>query len=165
MIERKTYLKQLIQLKNEHLIKVVTGIRRCGKSTLMLQFQDWLKASGVKPESIVSFNFEERENAVFEDWKAVYDHISAFCLQLASDMCFWTRCRWFPLLKNSLTPCLSNPTSTFMLLVQTHICCQANWALFCRVGILPSTCTRSLFRNMSPPFQTCLILTDFSVNI
>lgn len=75
MIERKTYLRQLIQLKNEHLIKVVTGIRRCGKSTLMLQFQDWLKVSGVKPENIVSLNFEERENAVFEDWKAVYDHI------------------------------------------------------------------------------------------
>ena len=53
MIERKTYLRQLIQLKNEHLIKVVTGIKRCGKSTLMLQFQDWLKTSGVKRTSAV----------------------------------------------------------------------------------------------------------------
>ena len=75
MIKRDAYLSQLIQLKDEHLIKVITGIRRCGKSTLMTQFQDWLRQSGVPHENIVSLNFEERENAVFTDWQAVYDHI------------------------------------------------------------------------------------------
>lgn len=75
MIIRDAYLNQLIQLKDEHLIKVITGIRRCGKSTLMTQFQDWLRQSGVPHENIVSLNFEERENAVFTDWQAVYDHI------------------------------------------------------------------------------------------
>ena len=75
MIIRDAYLSQLIQLKDEHLIKVITGIRRCGKSTLMTQFQDWLRQSGVPHENIVSLNFEERENAVFTDWQAVYDHI------------------------------------------------------------------------------------------
>ena len=75
MIKRDAYLNQLIQLKDEHLIKVITGIRRCGKSTLMTQFQDWLRQSGVPHENIVSLNFEERENAVFTDWQAVYDHI------------------------------------------------------------------------------------------
>ena len=75
MIIRDAYLNQLIQLKDEHLIKVITGIRRCGKSTLMTQFQDWLRQSGVPHENIVSLNFEERENTLFTDWPAVYDHI------------------------------------------------------------------------------------------
>lgn len=75
MIKREAYLNQLIRLKNEHLIKVITGIRRCGKSTLMIQFQDWLRQSGVPHENIVSLNFEERENSAFNDWQEVYDHI------------------------------------------------------------------------------------------
>ena len=75
MIIRDAYLSQLIQLKDEHLIKVITGIRRCGKSTLMTQFQDWLRQSGVPHENIVSLNFEERENTIFTNWQAVYDHI------------------------------------------------------------------------------------------
>ena len=75
MIIRDAYLNQLIQLKDEHLIKVITGIRRCGKSTLMTQFQDWLRQSGVPHENIVSLNFEERENTLFTNWQAVYDHI------------------------------------------------------------------------------------------
>ncbi|MBR4837847.1 MAG: ATP-binding protein [Bacteroidales bacterium] len=75
MIIRDAYLSQLIQLKDEHLIKVITGIRRCGKSTLMTQFQDWLRQSGVPHENIVSLNFEERENTLFTNWQAVYDHI------------------------------------------------------------------------------------------
>lgn len=75
MIKREAYLNQLIRLKGEHLIKVITGIRRCGKSTLMIQFQDWLRQSGVPHENIVSLNFEERENSAFNDWQEVYDHI------------------------------------------------------------------------------------------
>ena len=75
MIERKAYLRNLIQLKDTHLIKVITGIRRCGKSTLMTQFQNYLLTEGVSPERIVSLNFEERENSNFADWKAIYDHI------------------------------------------------------------------------------------------
>lgn len=75
MIKRDAYLNQLIRLKGEHLIKVITGIRRCGKSTLMIQFQDWLRQSGVPHENIVSLNFEERENSAFNDWQEVYDHI------------------------------------------------------------------------------------------
>ena len=61
MVERKEYLDQLIQWKDEQVIKVVTGIRRCGKSTLLTQYQDWLKGSGISEEQIVSINFEELE--------------------------------------------------------------------------------------------------------
>ena len=58
MVERKEYLDQLIQWKDEQVIKVVTGIRRCGKSTLLTQYQDWLRGSGISEEQIVSINFE-----------------------------------------------------------------------------------------------------------
>ncbi len=47
MVERVEYLEQLKQWKDEQVIKVVTGIRRCGKSTLLKQYQQWLKASDI----------------------------------------------------------------------------------------------------------------------
>ena len=75
MIQRKTYLAQLEAVCNQDLIKVVTGIRRCGKSTLMMEFQDLLKSKGVDEKCILSLNFEERENSQFEDWRIVYDLI------------------------------------------------------------------------------------------
>lgn len=75
MIQRKTYLAQLEAICNQDLIKVVTGIRRCGKSTLMMEFQEVLKSKGVDEKCIVSLNFEERENSQFEDWRIVYDLI------------------------------------------------------------------------------------------
>ena len=52
MVERKEYLDQLEQWREEQVIKVVTGIRRCGKSTLLSQYQDRLKAGGVPAEQI-----------------------------------------------------------------------------------------------------------------
>ena len=75
MIQRKTYLAQLEIVCNQDLIKVVTGIRRCGKSTLMMEFQALLKSKGVDEKRILSLNFEERENSQFEDWRIVYDLI------------------------------------------------------------------------------------------
>jgi len=75
MIQRKTYLAQLEAVCNQDLIKVVTGIRRCGKSTLMIEFQELLKSKGVNEKRILSLNFEERENSQFEDWRIVYDLI------------------------------------------------------------------------------------------
>lgn len=75
MISRKIYLNQLISLRDKNLIKVITGIRRCGKSTLMEEFQSWLKHEGVDGQSIVSINFEERESSRFDDWRYVYDYI------------------------------------------------------------------------------------------
>ncbi|MEG0722321.1 MAG: AAA family ATPase, partial [Lachnospiraceae bacterium] len=47
MVERKEYMQQLIAWKDEQVIKVVTGIRRCGKSTLLKQYQTYLKENGV----------------------------------------------------------------------------------------------------------------------
>ena len=77
MVERKIYINQLVSLKNQHLIKVLTGIRRCGKSTLMQMFSEYLLSDGVSKEQIFSLNFEEREASQYNSWEDVYDHISS----------------------------------------------------------------------------------------
>ena len=58
-IERQDYLDKLIAFKDKKLIKVITGIRRCGKSTIMEIFRDWLLNNGVSPEQILYLNFED----------------------------------------------------------------------------------------------------------
>ncbi|MCM1115571.1 MAG: ATP-binding protein [Clostridium sp.] len=75
MVKRKEYLNKLIEWKDEQVIKVVTGIRRCGKSTLLLQYQDYLRENGVIDEQIISLNFEELENEDLLDYKALYSYI------------------------------------------------------------------------------------------
>lgn len=61
MITRQEYLDILIAFRDKQLIKVVTGIRRCGKSTLFELYQDYLKANGVADDQIISINLEEGE--------------------------------------------------------------------------------------------------------
>lgn len=75
MVKRKEYLNKLIEWKDEQVIKVVTGIRRCGKSTLLLQYQDYLRETGVLDEQIISLNFEELENETLLDYKVLYSYI------------------------------------------------------------------------------------------
>jgi hypothetical protein len=75
MIVRETYLQKLRLLKDQDLIKVITGVRRCGKSTLMQAFRDELLEAGVKKKNIVFYNFEERENLKLGKWTELYDEI------------------------------------------------------------------------------------------
>ena len=75
MVERKEYLEQLWSWKDEQLIKVVTGIRRCGKSTLLEQYQEKLKLAGVDKEQIISINFEDLDNELLLDYKVLYQYI------------------------------------------------------------------------------------------
>ena len=62
-------------MRDQDLIKVVTGIRRCGKSTLLQDFKQHLLSDGITQDAIVFLNFEERENAHFTSWETVYDYI------------------------------------------------------------------------------------------
>ena len=57
-LERAEYLERLIAWRDKRVIKIITGIRRCGKSTLMEIFQDYLRGQGVKEEQIIAINFE-----------------------------------------------------------------------------------------------------------
>ncbi len=75
LIERKEYLEKLIAFKDKQLIKVVTGIRRCGKSTLLEMFRDYLLKNGVLPEQIISLNFEDFDNEELCDARKLYAYI------------------------------------------------------------------------------------------
>ncbi|MBU0765899.1 MAG: AAA family ATPase [Bacteroidetes bacterium] len=75
-IARKRYLDTLSVLKDKNLIKVATGVRRCGKSTLMTQFQDLLRKENGKV-SILAINMDMPEFRFLAEksWKEIYDYI------------------------------------------------------------------------------------------
>ena len=75
MIERKEYLEKLIRFKDKDLIKVVTGIRRCGKSTLFELFIDYLKQIGIKDDQIININLEDADYS-FQNYKELYNYIN-----------------------------------------------------------------------------------------
>lgn len=77
MIQRPKYIKFLEEWKEQHIIKVVTGIRRCGKSTIFDLFRDRLLADGVLPEQIISLNFEDAENEKLCNYNDLYEFVKS----------------------------------------------------------------------------------------
>ncbi|GHU08294.1 ATPase [Alphaproteobacteria bacterium] len=77
IIKRREYLERLWRLKDKNLIKVITGVRRAGKSTLLQLFQGELLENGVEQEQIIDINFEMRENDDLTDWKKLHDEITS----------------------------------------------------------------------------------------
>lgn len=75
MIDRTVYLEELKRWKDKDLIKVVTGIRRCGKSTLFDLFIKYLKESGIKQEQIIWINLENADYD-FDNYKELYNYIN-----------------------------------------------------------------------------------------
>ena len=75
LIEREIYLKKLIAFRDKSLIKVITGIRRCGKSTIIEMYRDWLKAHGVDGSQIVYLNFEDYDYFELRNPQKLYAHI------------------------------------------------------------------------------------------
>lgn len=74
-IQRKQYLDFLIRYKEEQIIKVVTGVRRCGKSTLFELYRDYLLTNGVNSSQIIMINFEDVEYEDLLDYRALYNYI------------------------------------------------------------------------------------------
>lgn len=76
MVERKLYMDKIKKLQDQQIIKVVTGVRRCGKSTLLKQFQAYLLESGVSPEQIIAINFEDVANEHLLEYHALHDYVT-----------------------------------------------------------------------------------------
>lgn len=74
-LERKEYLDKLIGFRDKQLIKVVTGVRRCGKSTLLEIYQDYLRANGVKEEQIIAVNLEDFDFFALREPAALHRYI------------------------------------------------------------------------------------------
>lgn len=75
LIQREQYLAFLRRHKDQDVIKVVSGVRRCGKSTLFELFKQELLASGVKANQIISINFEDLEYEQLQEYHALHEYI------------------------------------------------------------------------------------------
>lgn len=75
MVERIEYLEKLIAFKDKQVIKIITGIRRCGKSTLLEMFQTYLLGTGVDEEQIIAINFEDYDFIDLVEPKNLYAYI------------------------------------------------------------------------------------------
>lgn len=75
MVQRVEYLEQLYSWKDEEVIKVVTGIRRCGKSTLLRQYKEMLLSQGIEESQIIYINFEELENEELTDYNNLFHYL------------------------------------------------------------------------------------------
>src|SRR5690606_30739681 len=76
MIKRIDYLESLKALKDKNIIKILTGVRRSGKSTVMQLFRNYLEETGVTETQIVFLNFEQIEHMKWlNDFEGLYYHI------------------------------------------------------------------------------------------
>ena len=77
MIKRPEYLNFLINWKDQEIIKVVSGIRRCGKSTLFELYKEYLLSSGAQENQIISINFEDADFEYLCDYKSLYEYVKS----------------------------------------------------------------------------------------
>lgn len=77
VINRPVYLQQLINRMNNGMIKIITGLRRCGKSYLLFElFKDYLITSGVKPENIIGIALDMRKNEPYRNPDCLLDYLN-----------------------------------------------------------------------------------------
>ena len=76
MIERNDYLNLLIRFKDKELIKVITGISRCGKSTLLDLYKNYLINNGIEKEQIISINLEDLKYNFIDSYMSLYNYIN-----------------------------------------------------------------------------------------
>ena len=77
MIKRPVYLDELISFKDKDLIKVVTGIRRCGKSTLLDLYAEYLLNNGTNSNQIIRINLEDHEFNFIKDYNDLYNYVNS----------------------------------------------------------------------------------------
>lgn len=81
MQERQSFLEKLKKLKDTQIIKVISGVRRCGKSTLLKQFQDYLLENDVEKSQIIDINFEDLLNEPLHNYKKLYSHTTSLLIK------------------------------------------------------------------------------------
>lgn len=77
MIRRDHYLNQLLSHQNDRLIKIMTGMRRVGKSTLLLMLSQELRKNGISDQQIIYLNMESLSNAHLQDFMVLYKEVTA----------------------------------------------------------------------------------------
>lgn len=82
MIIREAYLKQIVPLIDKNLIKVLTGVRRSGKTVLLSQIQDYLLKNGRSKSQIINISLESKKNKKFKDGDVLYEYLISACEKL-----------------------------------------------------------------------------------
>ncbi|MFT8703801.1 ATP-binding protein [Bifidobacterium aquikefiricola] len=95
MFERPRYIEQLNRLRGKHIIKVLTGVRRCGKSTLFKLFQRRLRAEGVEDRQIHSMNFEDLD-LQSQHYSEIYKKLNAALLPESTNYIFLDEVQQIP---------------------------------------------------------------------
>lgn len=75
MMERRAYLNQLVSWRDKDIIKLVSGVRHCGKTTILKMYQEYLLNSGVEQSQIISINFDDLEYEELLDYHKLYQYI------------------------------------------------------------------------------------------
>ena len=147
MVERKEYLEQLIGWKEEQVIKVVTGIRRCGKSTLLMQYQAWLRENGALDAQIVSVNFEELEYEELLDYKKLYAYLKERLVAGKTTYIFLDEIQKVPDFEKVVDSLYVKPN---VLQARTHICSPVIWQHSRPGAMWRFGCCRSHFKSSLP---------------
>ena len=82
MIIREAYLRQIVPLIDKNLIKVLTGVRRSGKTVLLSQIQDYLLKNGRTKSQIINISLESKKNKKFKDGDVLYEYLISACEKL-----------------------------------------------------------------------------------
>lgn len=127
MILRKNYLDQIIPLIDKNLIKVLTGVRRSGKTVLLQQIQDYLLQHGRQKNNVVYISFESKANAHLKNSDALYSYLldagrKANGKRISSS----TRSKPFPLGRKSYLPFSSISIATSILRAPIPNCFRAS---------------------------------------
>ncbi|MCO8289165.1 ATP-binding protein [Tetragenococcus halophilus] len=78
MIQRTSYLEKLNRVKDKQIIKVLTGVRRCGKSTILQMFRQQLLDEGIEQSQIIFINFEDLANEKYLDYHELHRYLDNF---------------------------------------------------------------------------------------
>ena len=126
-LERPGYLHWLIQWKDQQIIKVVTGVRRCGKSTLFAMYQDHLRAQGIAPEQIITINFEDLDFEELTDYKALYRYVKGRLLPDRMNYIFLDEIQHVADYQKAVDSLFCRRIATFTSPVPTGIFCPGSW--------------------------------------
>ena len=127
MIKRELYMRRIRPFIDTDLIKVMTGIRRCGKSVMLELIKQELEESGINPQQFISINFEDLNFAHLQTAKALRDAITKKASEIGGKVyLFLTRFSKCGTGKNVSTLCVFLLTVIFVSRVQMPGCCPVN---------------------------------------
>lgn len=128
MIKRELYMSRIRPFIGTDLIKVMTGIRRCGKSVMLELIKQELTASGISPSQFISINFEDMNYSHLQTAKALHDEITKKARpSTVKFICFLMKFRKYRTGKNVSTLFASHWTVTFISPDPMPSCSPVNW--------------------------------------